>query len=63
MIRTDIEKMKSENVVNSILIVQKALGAFARNSVQEASRNYHLEVFQVRPLLLLCIICKCLCIL
>jgi hypothetical protein len=59
-IRTYVEKMKSEKVVNAILVVQEALGAFARNAVQEASRNYHLEVFQVRPLLLLCIICKCL---
>lgn len=50
-IKTYVERMKSEGVFRAILVVQQALTPFAKQSLQEFSGKFHLEVFQEAELL------------
>lgn len=50
-IKTYVERMKSESVFKAILVVQQNLTPFAKQSLQEFSGKFHLEVFQEAELL------------
>eukprot|EP01018_Ginkgo_biloba_P011100 Gb_14139 [translate_table: standard] len=50
-IKTYVERMKSENVFRALLVVQQNLTPFAKQSLQEFSSKFHLEVFQEAELL------------
>ncbi|GLJ42853.1 hypothetical protein SUGI_0888320 [Cryptomeria japonica] len=50
-IKTYVERMKSESVFRAILVVQQNLTPFAKQSLQEFSGKFHLEVFQEAELL------------
>lgn len=50
-IKQYVERMKAENVVRGILVVQQALTPIAKQSLTEASQKYSLEVFQDSELL------------
>ncbi|KAF4387334.1 hypothetical protein F8388_016743 [Cannabis sativa] len=45
-------RMKSENVVRAMLVVQQNLTPFARTCISEISSKFHLEVFQEAELLI-----------
>ncbi|KAL5717077.1 DNA-directed RNA polymerases II and IV subunit 5A [Ranunculus cassubicifolius] len=49
--KTYINRMKTENVFRSILVVQQALTPFANNCLSEISGKFHLEVFKEPELL------------
>lgn len=51
--KTYTERMKKEDVFQSILVVQQNLTPFARTCISEISTKFHLEVFQVITLLFL----------
>lgn len=46
-VRGYADKMKQENVTNGIIVAEQALSAFARNVLQDNSKSFFLEVFQV----------------
>ncbi|KAJ7973824.1 DNA-directed RNA polymerases II and IV subunit 5A-like [Quillaja saponaria] len=50
-IRTYLNRMKSENVVQAIIVVQQNLTPFARNFISEVQPRFQLEVFQEAELL------------
>ncbi|XP_008801856.1 DNA-directed RNA polymerases II and IV subunit 5A-like [Phoenix dactylifera] len=50
-IKQYVERMKAENVVRGILVVQQALTPFAKQSLTEVAQKYLLEVFQDAELL------------
>uniref|UniRef100_A0A803PTF7 RNA polymerase Rpb5 N-terminal domain-containing protein n=1 Tax=Cannabis sativa TaxID=3483 RepID=A0A803PTF7_CANSA len=45
-------RMKSENVVRAMLVVQQNLTPFARTCISEISSKFHLEVFQVNVVII-----------
>ncbi|EXC15864.1 DNA-directed RNA polymerases I, II, and III subunit RPABC1 [Morus notabilis] len=49
--KTYINRMKSENVLRAVLVVQQNLTPFARTCISEISTKFHLEVFQEAELL------------
>lgn len=49
--KTYINRMKSENVLRAVLVVQQNLTPFARTCISEISSKFHLEVFQEAELL------------
>lgn len=55
--KTYTERMKKEDVFQSILVVQQNLTPFARTCISEISTKFHLEVFQVITLLFLLKVC------